>query len=109
MLGVSRWTISRRVKQYGLESLQGFSDISDEELDSLVKELLERQGRTMGQVFIGGYLKSKGLWVQRSRVRDCLLGLTQTTEFCVGVSLSLDECIMCHGQILCGIWMGITP
>ena len=73
MLGVSRWTISRRVKQYGLESLQGFSDISDQDLDSLVKELLERQGRTMGQVFISGYLKSKGLWVQRRRVRDCLL------------------------------------
>eukprot|EP00794_Sanderia_malayensis_P014779 gene14779-16314_t len=73
MLGVSKWTISRRVKQYDLESLQGFSDISDEDLDPLVEELLKRQGRTMGQVFIVSYLKSKGLLVQRRRVRDCLL------------------------------------
>lgn len=72
MLGVSRWTISRRVKQYGLKSLQGFSNIADEDLDALVKELLEMQGRTMGQVFVGGYLKSRGIWVQRHRVRDCL-------------------------------------
>ena len=64
MLGFSSWTTSRRIKKYGLESLQGFSGISDQDLDSLVKELLERQGRTMGQVFMGGYLKSEGLWVQ---------------------------------------------
>ena len=68
MLGVSRWTISRRVKQYGLECLQGFSDISDQDLDSLDKELLIRQGRTMGQVFIGG----SSLPVFHCRLEKCL-------------------------------------
>ncbi len=73
MFGVSRWTISHRVRQYGLKSLHGFSGISDEHLDSLVKELLDRQGRSMGQVFIAGYLRSRGLWVQLYRVGNDLV------------------------------------
>ncbi len=63
----------RRVKAYGLENLQGFSEVSDEALDSFVKEIVQRHGRTIGQVFVAGYLKSKGLLVQRHRVRESLL------------------------------------
>ena len=73
MLVVSRWTIMRRVKAYGLENLQGFSEVSDEAFDSFVKEIVQRHGRTIGQVFVAGYLKSKGLLVQRHRVRESLL------------------------------------
>ena len=40
MLGVSRWTISRRVKDYGLEDMCGFSQLSNEELDRLISNSL---------------------------------------------------------------------
>lgn len=37
MLGVSRWTIHRRVAEYGLEDIRGFDHLSDEELDEIIK------------------------------------------------------------------------
>ena len=33
MLGLSRWTIHRRVKEYGLQNMTGFHHLPDEELD----------------------------------------------------------------------------
>ena len=39
MLGVSRWTsISRRIKDYGLEDFRSFSKLPDDELDELVRD-----------------------------------------------------------------------
>jgi len=38
MLLVSRWTIHRRVSEFGLTHLSRFSDISDEQLDRKVPE-----------------------------------------------------------------------
>ena len=35
MLGVSRWTIHRRVVEYGLDDMKGFSQLSDAELDEI--------------------------------------------------------------------------
>lgn len=35
MLLVSRWTIRRRVVEFGLEEITGFSDIANEQLDDL--------------------------------------------------------------------------
>ena len=37
MLGVSRWTIHRRVKEYGLENMTGFHHLSEEELGEIVR------------------------------------------------------------------------
>ena len=73
MFGVSRWTISRRVREYGLRDIQGFSDLSDTDLDSLVSDFLERHGHSAGQVYVSGYLKSIGLRIQRQRVRESLV------------------------------------
>ncbi len=75
MFGVSRWTIARRVKEYGLENLQGFSDVSDDVLDNIVKDFVARHGRTVGQVYIAGFLKASGFRIQRQRVRECLVRL----------------------------------
>ena len=36
MLGLSRWTTSRRIKDYGLEDFRSFSKLPDDELDELV-------------------------------------------------------------------------
>ena len=40
MLNVSRWTVARRVEEFDLYAGAHFSDISDEEVDSIVKETL---------------------------------------------------------------------
>ena len=72
MLGVSRWTIWRRVREYGLQDMTGFSPISDDELDSILQQYIANHGTTTGQVFISGYLKSQGLLVQRRRIRESM-------------------------------------
>ena len=37
MLGVSRWTIHRRVEEYGLQNMTGFHHLPDEELDEILR------------------------------------------------------------------------
>ena len=66
MLRISRWTLHRRVTEYNLQSLNGFSDTSDEELDTLI---MSRHGNTTGESYIIGFIRSQNLRVQRDRVR----------------------------------------
>ena len=40
MLQVLRWTIYRRVREYGLENLRRFTEITDDELDSLMRDYI---------------------------------------------------------------------
>ena len=40
MLLVSRWTIRRRVVEFGIEETTGFTDITDSELDGLVQQFM---------------------------------------------------------------------
>ena len=69
MLGISRWTISRRVRDNGLEDMRGFSHTSNEDLDHIVRSYMDQHGTT------SGHIKSLGYRVQRSRVRECLARL----------------------------------
>lgn len=75
ILGVSRWTVYRRVQEYGLQSMSDFSSVSDRELDDIISEYMNQHGETTGQSYITGYLRSKGLRVQRSRVRGSMARL----------------------------------
>lgn len=72
-LGISRWTVMRRVREYGLDGMQGFSSLSDNELDSLVNGFIDQHGSMVGQTLTLGYLKSRGLQIQRNRVRQSLV------------------------------------
>ena len=75
MLGVSRWTIHRRVAEYGLEDIRGFDHLSDEELDEIIKGYICNHGRATGYNLIAGFLNSIGLRIQRRRVRERLAKL----------------------------------
>lgn len=75
MVGVSRWTISRRIKDYDLEDFRSFSKLADDELGELVRDYIREHGATSGKVYMTGYLRSLGLRVQRRRVRECLARL----------------------------------
>ncbi|KAJ7354987.1 hypothetical protein OS493_028648 [Desmophyllum pertusum] len=67
MLLVSRWTIRRRVVEYGLELTTGFSSLSDELVDVYVKQFIEEHGTLVGCSMVHGYLKSLGFRLQRRR------------------------------------------
>ena len=79
MLGVSHWTIPRRIKAYGLGDFTTFSKLTDDELDQKVGDFILQRGATSGQVYIAGYLRSLGLRVQRRRVRRCIARLDPKT------------------------------
>ena len=72
MLLVSRWTIHRRVSEFGLTHLSRFSDITDEQLDGKVSAFLNEHGCLVGTSMVLGHLRSEGLNIQRERVRKCL-------------------------------------
>ena len=71
MLRVSRWTIYRRVEEYGL-SCSRYSNITDNQLDEIISGFISRHGTTTGQSYLIGYVRSLGHLVQRSRVRAAI-------------------------------------
>lgn len=73
LLGVSRWTIHRRIQEYDLHHLSEFSDLSDAEIDGIIRDYINRHGRTTGQVLIMGFLRSLGVHVPRRRVRESII------------------------------------
>ena len=75
MLGVSRWTIHRRVVEYGLDDMKGFSQLSDAELDEIIIKYNSNHGQATGYNLICGHFKSIGLRIQRRRIRERLAKL----------------------------------
>ena len=64
---VSRTTVWRRLKESGV-TLQRFSDISDSELDTVISQI-QRANPNCGQQLLCGYLRDRGIYVQRHRLR----------------------------------------
>ena len=81
ILGVSRWSLHRRVREMNLPNIREFSLISNDELDTLVKEYINRHGETSGQTYITGYLRSLGLHIQRQQIRDCMARVNSDNAF----------------------------
>lgn len=71
MLRVSRWTIYRRLNEYGLNCSR-WSDLSDDELDEVIRGYISRHGNTTEQSYMIGYIRSLGYLVQRDRVRAAI-------------------------------------
>lgn len=72
MLLVSRWTIYRRVLEYGLQGITGFSTLTNEELDEIVRAFMQQHGTLVGYSLVSGHLKALNLRVQRKRIRESL-------------------------------------
>ena len=64
ILGVSRSTVYRRFKDYGLSIRNKYSSISDEMLDEIVQKILQ-QYPDCGQKMMSGHLKERGIVVQQ--------------------------------------------
>ena len=67
-LQVSRSTIWRRVRESGLD-IQRYSDISDDELDTIVGQF-QSENQNYGQQLLLGHLKAQGIHIQRRRLRE---------------------------------------
>ena len=72
LLGCSARTIRRRILEFGLEYISGYSQISDEDLDDLVTAFVGNLP-SAGQVSLAGYLQSQGHHIQRWRIHDSML------------------------------------
>ena len=72
MLLVSRWTIRRRVIEFILEEITGFTDMANEQLDGLVRQFIEEHGSVVGCSIIKFYLRSLGIRIQRRRLRSSI-------------------------------------
>ena len=73
LLGVSESTLRRRRLMYGMTDLEesSWTQISDSDLDRIVQEIQELTPN-IGQARLLGALRSRGLNIQRWRVRNCL-------------------------------------
>lgn len=67
-LQVSRTTLWRRLNDANYE-IEKFTDISDDELDSILRQL-QRDYPNCGQQLLQGYLRQRGVIVQRRRLRE---------------------------------------
>ena len=72
MLKVSPKTIRRRIIQYSLEESCSYSSISDTELHEITAEFVHTHPNG-GQKTFEGYLRGRGLNIQRRRIRQALL------------------------------------
>ena len=57
----------------GFVALRGFSAISEEDLDNIVREYVHRHGGTTGQTLISGYIRSLRLRIQRKKIHKSLV------------------------------------
>ena len=71
MFRVSPRTIRRRILEYGLDEAQSFSNISDDQLDTIVHHFVGTHPNS-GQRSLEGFLRSFGLRIQRQRIRDTM-------------------------------------
>ena len=73
ILLVSRWTIYRRVNELGLNDILGYSNISDEQLDELIRDCKRLHGLACGRSMVLGHLRSQNIRIQHWRVTTSLL------------------------------------
>lgn len=71
VLGLSRSTLARRMREFGLRASEKYCSISDEELDALVSSL-SQQFPGCGHKMMQGHLRSRGVVVQQARARESL-------------------------------------
>ena len=70
-LQVSRTTLWRRVKEMGIP-LERYTEISDADLDDAVSSI-QQQNPNCGQGLLQGYLRERGICIQRQRLRESVV------------------------------------
>ena len=71
VMGVSRQTLYRRVKEKGIHQDLQFSDISDHDLDEVIKQIKVEHPND-GEVLMNGHLAAKNVWIPSSKLRAAI-------------------------------------
>jgi AraC-like DNA-binding protein len=71
ILGVSERTVQRRLRHFGLSIRGTYTNLSDQDLDTAVQEILNIQPHT-GNKRMTGYLAARGFRVQQQRIRESM-------------------------------------
>lgn len=71
LLGVSRMTVFRRRREYGLTETESNSVLSDDELQLIIRQI-KNTFPSLGQTMVWGRLRSMGYRVTRERVREAV-------------------------------------
>ena len=77
MIGVSVSTVRRRMSYLGLLVRALYSDISDTELDEIVR-CIHQQHPMCGNVQMQGHLLSRGYRIQQIRIRESMRRIDPT-------------------------------
>ena len=96
MLCISRSTLWRRCHQLGLTCSQRYSEISDEELDGIMRDMVAAYPNS-GLTLLRGHLKRLGIIVQRERARLSMIRVDP-----------INVCMRRMAQMLCGTLMATT-
>ena len=71
ILGVSLRTIERRQQEFGIRQMSTYSTISEQDLDNMIENILVSFPET-GYKRMTGFLRSRGVVVQQSRIREAM-------------------------------------
>ena len=77
MLLVSRWTLQRRVVEFNLQEVTGFSELSDDELDVIVARFMRNHGTLRGILWYAAIYVLLGLECSVIESEKALLVLIQ--------------------------------
>ena len=62
----------RRVRDYGLQNLAKFSDISDQQVEEIITNYISGHGSNEGEVYLRGHFRTLGYNIQRKQIRESL-------------------------------------
>lgn len=79
LLSVSRTTLWRRFHDLNISTCP-YSDINDVELDSVIRSIWESHP-SIGMILLQGFLASRGIFVQRNRLRNSVRRLNPVTRW----------------------------
>lgn len=71
MFKIGRTTLYRIMSRYNISSSSIYTDINDDDLDSLVSDIKQSHPHS-GVSMVTGHLRSRGFHIQRYRIRECL-------------------------------------
>lgn len=117
LLGVSPRTIERRLRKHNLNISTSYSNLSDQDLDTVIKSVLTDFPQT-GYKRMTGFLRARELIIQQSRIRAAMrrtnpegtllraLGIhvIRRRSYQVAGPLALWNVDGNHKLIRCGIW-----
>jgi len=69
-LNISRDVLRREIKLCGINS--GYTNITESDLDEIIHDFQLRREHTTGSGYVIGHVRSRGIKVQRHRIRDSI-------------------------------------